>query len=159
MRFPLWSVFGLFCVLRICGLSIICVIYLRNEYKYPHPANCPQTRYRSELTRWCLCGFCFLRHTRKMVRDTLVDTLGGADGLYSRHPLFHAEQNDRARHRRRAQHPLFRGAVHHRLRRRSLHHLRKDSLIQMRVVSTNGTKCRTSRRRRTKKARISMVKL
>ena len=41
----------------------------------------------------------------KMVREwTVVDTLGGADALRSPHPLFHAEQNDRDRHRRPAQH-------------------------------------------------------
>jgi len=43
-----------------------------------------------------------------MVRDTLVDTLGGADGLCSPHPFLplqsYAEQNDRDRHRQRAKH-------------------------------------------------------
>ena len=40
-----------------------------------------------------------------MVREYAVaDTLGGADALRSPHLLFHAEQNDRDRRRRPAQH-------------------------------------------------------
>lgn len=64
------------------------------------------SRRQSELTRWLLSCLPPLPRPRKKNGEGiyLVDTLGGTDGLYSPHLLFHAEQNDHDRHQRPAQH-------------------------------------------------------